>query len=80
MGVSVGCSIGWASPSLSLLQDESSPIGRVLNSDEISWVGSIFAVGALIGTLLFGWIAEKWGRFKAILMTTPFEYVRRLKI
>lgn len=70
MTFSVGSSIGWASPSLSQLQGENSPIGRSLTSSEISWVGSTFALGALFGTLMFGWLSEKIGRFFAIIVTT----------
>lgn len=75
MAFSVGTSVGWASPSLPLLQAETSPIGRTLTSSEISWVGSIFSVGALFGTLSFGWLSEKIGRFNAILLTTVPELV-----
>lgn len=75
MALSVGTSIGWASPSLPLLQVEDSPIGKSLTSSEVSWVGSTFALGALFGTLFFGWLSEKIGRFNAIVVTTVPELV-----
>jgi MFS family permease len=59
IALSVGTSIGWTSPFLPKLQsnDEDSPLSSPLTSDEASWVGSIFAVGALCGTVLFGFIS-----------------------
>jgi MFS family permease len=70
IAVGVGASIGWASPSLPLLQSDESILSEPLTSGEASWVGSLLALGALFGTLLFGWLSETIGRFWATLLTT----------
>lgn len=37
-----GCSVGWVSPSLLILQSEKTPIyGGPININEASWIGSI---------------------------------------
>lgn len=35
---------------------------------EISWVGSLVGIGGIAGTLLTGWICEKYGRRPALLL------------
>lgn len=75
IALSVGASIGWSSPFLPLLSSEESPISVALNADQASWVGSLLALGALFGTLLFGWLSEKIGRFWASMLTSVTEIV-----
>lgn len=75
IALSVGASIGWASPYLPSLQSPESPLERPLTSSEASWVGSILALGAFCGTLLFGLLSEKLGRFWSLLLTTVPEVV-----
>jgi MFS family permease len=76
IAVGVGASIGWASPSLPFLQSDESFLPEPLTSDQASWVGSFLALGALFGTLLFGWLSEKIGRFWAMLLTAIPHVVR----
>lgn len=78
MAVSVGASIGWASPYLPLLQTEESSFARPISSSEASWVGSILAIGALCGILIFGWLSEAAGRFWAALMTSVPQIVTEI--
>lgn len=43
------------------------PIGRPITKEEDSWIGSLMNIGAMLGTLPFGYIAEKLGRKPALL-------------
>lgn len=62
-----GASISWTSPYLSLLQSEDkSPLGKAISASEASWIGSLLAIGALSGSFFFGWLSEKFGRFRAL--------------
>lgn len=76
IAIGVGASIGWASPSLPLLQTDNSILSEPLTPEDASWVGSILALGALCGTLLFGWMSEKLGRFWSTLLTAVPQIVR----
>lgn len=63
LATSVGASIGWISPSISFLQSQETTLDRQLNSEEISWLGGLLPLGAMLGTVLFAWLAEIYGRF-----------------
>lgn len=80
IALGVGASIGWASPSLPALQSaDDSPFSQPISSNEASWVGSVLALGALCGTLLYGWFSVSVGRFWALLMTSVPQIVRTQK-
>jgi MFS family permease len=76
IAVSVGASVGWPSSFLPILQSSVTPLEQPLTTTEASWLGSILALGALIGTLLFGWLSERLGRFRALFITAGTEIVR----
>ncbi|CAO1407792.1 unnamed protein product [Diamesa hyperborea] len=71
ISLAVGASIGWLSPFVSLLQSENSPVEQV-SSEQVSWIGGLFCVGALVGTFVYGWLSETIGRFwTSILLAFP---------
>lgn len=74
LATSVGASIGWISPSISFLQSQETTLDRTVNADELSWLGGLLPLGALIGTFLFAWLSEKFGRFW-ILWLTAFPQI-----
>lgn len=59
---------GWASPNDLLLQSDESPLptGKI-SVEESAWISSMLAISGLFGPVLFGLIANKFGR-KAPLM------------
>ncbi|XP_055641728.1 facilitated trehalose transporter Tret1-like [Toxorhynchites rutilus septentrionalis] len=58
-----GTAIGWLSPFLPLLISTDSPLSTGPVTDiEATWIASLLCVGAVFGTLLFGWSADKYGR------------------
>lgn len=64
-----GCGIGWFSLALPLLQSETSPLYTgPLTVENISWLGAIISVGAVIGNVVFGYIVTKIGSKNAGLL------------
>lgn len=63
-----GIGVGWASPTINLLTSDDTPLpsGKI-DMDEASWIASLLCVGGLIGNVLFGFIANKFGRKKPLL-------------
>jgi MFS family permease len=64
-----GLSLGWPSPTLPLLQSKGTPLERPLTLDEISWIASIYLIGGLVSTPIFGWAANTFGRKKSLLVS-----------
>lgn len=64
-----GCSIGWTSPSLPILQSNRSPLTNgALSTAEASWVGSMSSIGAALGTIFFGLITQRIGSKNAMIL------------
>lgn len=67
--VGYGCAIGWVSMALPLLQSDNSPLENgKLSISEVSWIGSIVSVGALIGNFFCGFIVTIIGARHTIFM------------
>uniref|UniRef100_A0A1L8DFA2 Putative sugar transporter n=3 Tax=Nyssomyia neivai TaxID=330878 RepID=A0A1L8DFA2_9DIPT len=63
VGIIYGITIGWASPSIPLLQSENSPLlSGPITEEDGSWINSIMCIGGLVGTLFFGWMGDYFGR------------------
>ncbi|XP_069700469.1 facilitated trehalose transporter Tret1-like [Periplaneta americana] len=63
---------GWTSPALPYLQGNYTE-GDVISDDEASWIGSLAPLGALVGALPAGFLADMFGRRRVLLMlTVPF--------
>ncbi|XP_067626049.1 facilitated trehalose transporter Tret1-like [Eurosta solidaginis] len=67
--ISFGGFCGWPSASFYELQSTDSPLktGPMSNAD-IGWVGALVAVGGTLGTILFSWFADRFGRKKCMLL------------
>lgn len=67
--VGYGTSCGWPSVSFATLQSEQTPLDNgPLTTEQISWIVSIFCFGGLLGTLLFGAMANVIGRKSFVLL------------
>lgn len=61
--ISYSIGVGWVSPMLPILLTDESPLtSGALTVEESSWVSSILCIGGLIGTILFGWMIDRFGR------------------
>lgn len=56
-----GISSGWVSPNLVRFQSDNSPIGRI-SPAQGGLVVSMLFVGSVLGTFIFGYLAERFGR------------------
>ncbi|XP_015604212.1 facilitated trehalose transporter Tret1 [Cephus cinctus] len=65
--LSGGTYLGWTSPALPLLREDDH---LDINDGVGSWIGSLTPLGALIGALPAGYLADKVGRKRAILIIT----------
>ncbi|XP_076244658.1 solute carrier family 2, facilitated glucose transporter member 8 [Calliopsis andreniformis] len=73
--VSAGAMMGWTSPILPKLSKnlEDNPLGRTITTEENSYIGSLVALGAAVGSFLAGYLSERWGRKKTLLSSVaPF--------
>ena len=67
--MSHGIAIGWLSPSIPYLRsDESHILTGPVTSENVSWIGSLSAVGALVGAVIFGKISQKFGQKLALIL------------
>lgn len=66
-----GAVIGWSSPALPILSSEQSPLASgPLTMDQISWIGSINCLSAMLGTIAFGYLISLMGIKRAMLLLT----------
>ncbi|KAL0105973.1 hypothetical protein PUN28_016003 [Cardiocondyla obscurior] len=71
-GMQAGITLGWTSPILPFLTSAESFLPE-LCEDQISWITSLLAVGAIVGAVPAGKIADRIGRKLAIVLTAvPF--------
>ncbi|KAF2887566.1 hypothetical protein ILUMI_18607, partial [Ignelater luminosus] len=61
--------LSWSSPALLQLTSDNSPIGVKITEEEGSWVASSFLLGSLPGSFLAVWLAERFGRKTALLIS-----------
>ncbi|KAG5318919.1 TRET1 protein, partial [Pseudoatta argentina] len=71
-GMQAGITLGWTSPILPYLTSAESFLPE-LSKDQISWITSLLALGAIVGAVPTGKIADRIGRKWAIFLTAvPF--------
>ncbi|XP_047369136.1 facilitated trehalose transporter Tret1-2 homolog isoform X1 [Vespa velutina] len=72
IGMQSGMTLGWTSPILPFLSSKRSFIPQ-LTEDETSWITSLLALGAILGAVPAGKIADYFGRKLAMALTAiPF--------
>uniref|UniRef100_A0A182W7L4 Major facilitator superfamily (MFS) profile domain-containing protein n=1 Tax=Anopheles minimus TaxID=112268 RepID=A0A182W7L4_9DIPT len=62
-----GFTLGWVSPSLEyLLSNDTHLTGGPMTVEETSWLGSSLCIGGMIGVILYGSLADRIGKRKAL--------------
>ncbi|GAB0091271.1 hypothetical protein DMENIID0001_060900 [Sergentomyia squamirostris] len=76
-----GINIAWASPVILLLLSDDSPleVGPVTKADT-SLFSSILYIGGMMGTLIFGWLADRIGRKWSLYLGTLLQIPAHLLI
>ncbi|XP_044593928.1 facilitated trehalose transporter Tret1-like [Cotesia glomerata] len=71
--IASGVMLCWTSPILMMLQEnpvnKENPLGRPISNEEVSWVGGLATAGSVISCLIPGYLADKWGRRVALLIS-----------
>lgn len=67
--VSAGAMLGWTSSVIPLLKNNEglasgyNPLGRKIDNEEDSWISSLVSIGAIIGSFVAGYLAERYYYF-----------------
>lgn len=79
LALCVGFCFAWSSPVLLRLTDEKyldkNPLGRVITSQEASWIGSLLTLGGIAGVFLAVFIASTFGRKKSLLISCVIPFL-----
>ncbi|XP_024885552.1 facilitated trehalose transporter Tret1-like [Temnothorax curvispinosus] len=71
--VAAGAAGAWTSPVLPQLLKDGGPLGSPISSEQSSWIGSLASIGAIFGTSVAGYLADRWGRKRTLLSSlVPF--------
>lgn len=63
-----GCGISWISVALPLLQSDKSPLlTGAMDVNEVSWIGSVLAIGCIVGNISFAYSMTIIGSKNAVL-------------
>lgn len=66
--IAYGASVGWNSAAFLILESADSPLEQgPLTVSEISWACSLIGLGGMAGTVVTGWICDKFGRRPGLL-------------
>ncbi|CAH3940306.1 unnamed protein product [Pieris brassicae] len=62
-----GAETSWISPMTKILQAPDSPAGEPLSDYAISWIASLMCFAAMLGTPIYAYIADNYGRKVAVM-------------
>ncbi|XP_047365216.1 facilitated trehalose transporter Tret1-like [Vespa velutina] len=67
--MATGAMLGWTSPILGrlMVKSDDNPLETPITADESSWIGSLVAIGAAVGSFAAGYSAERFGRKYTLL-------------
>ncbi|XP_055685011.1 facilitated trehalose transporter Tret1-like [Lutzomyia longipalpis] len=76
-----GINVGWASPVILLLLSDESPlaVGQITKADAALF-SSMLYIGGMVGTLIFGWLADRIGRKWSLFLGTLLQIPAHLLI
>ncbi|XP_053673559.1 facilitated trehalose transporter Tret1-like [Anopheles nili] len=77
ISLSHGFALGWVSPSLEYLQSNGTHLtSGPITVEQTSWLGSSISLGAVFGVVLYGFIADRFGKRTALQLTLVPHVVR----
>ncbi|GAB0091270.1 hypothetical protein DMENIID0001_060890 [Sergentomyia squamirostris] len=66
-----GIVVAWPAPTMPILASADSPLPTgALTQNQVSLVNSILALGGMTGALIFGWVADRFGRKWPLIVGT----------
>ncbi|XP_062134499.1 facilitated trehalose transporter Tret1-like [Drosophila sulfurigaster albostrigata] len=81
ISVSFGANFGWVSTSIDqLMRPETSRLDSELTNDGLGWLASVMSIGGLLGSIVFSWLADKFGRRACFLFMGTLVAVNWLLI
>lgn len=76
--MAAGSVMGWSSPVLLMLQNETvseeNPLGRPISAEETSWIGSIILLGSIAGNLFTGYLSDRYNTDNLIITGAVIIY------
>ncbi|KAJ1524856.1 hypothetical protein ONE63_009723 [Megalurothrips usitatus] len=76
--MAVGTTMGWTSAAGILTADRTAPEDFRTSKDDFSWVSAFLSIGAIIGAIPLGILANLIGRKKVLLFLAPFMVIAYL--
>merc|ERR1719376_1050214 len=76
----MGTCIGWSAPALSHLQDNATRHEFPVTDTDANWIGSLTPAGALFGSLVGGYLADRFGRKGGMYVSALFFSVGYLML
>ncbi|XP_020293165.1 facilitated trehalose transporter Tret1-2 homolog [Pseudomyrmex gracilis] len=67
--VATGAMLGWTSPVLPVLVENGGPLGTKITKDEKTWIGSLVALGPIIGSFIASYLGDRYGRKNTLLFS-----------
>jgi MFS family permease len=69
ISVAHGAALGWMSPYIPYLRSESTHFSTgPIDSDDLSWIGASISIGGFFGAIIFGKIAQWFGKRSALIV------------
>ncbi|KAK3932065.1 Facilitated trehalose transporter Tret1 [Frankliniella fusca] len=70
--MAVGTTMGWTSAAEKPLTNSAIPGDYKIDSNQFSWVSAMLSIGAIVGAVPLGYLANIIGRKKVIILLAPF--------
>lgn len=75
--VSTGTILGWTSPVLPKLSStlDDNPLGVIITEEESTWIASLVAIGAMVGSFIAGYLAERYSYIREEFFSSALDNI-----